>query len=149
MMRKAKIFILSCMMSMVSLSINAQNQGESYDWSKVINAIAMVESKGNPKAYNPNGDCVGLLQITKTLVKECNLILEKQKIKKRYTPNDRWDAEKSKEMFIIVQEWHNPEHNVEKAIKCWNCGGFYLKNNGWKNKSVGYYNKVMKYYKGS
>jgi hypothetical protein len=53
-------------------------------------------------------------------------------------------VKKSKEMFIIIQEHLNPEHNVEKAIKCWNCGGFYLKNNGWKNKSIDYYKKVMK-----
>lgn len=133
-------------MSFFVLTSNATKK--TYDWSKVINAIIQVESKGNPKAHNPKGDCVGVLQIRKTLVQETNNILKRQKNPKRFTYNDRWDAEKSKEMFVIIQEEYNPEHNVEKAIKCWNCGGFFLKNNGWKNKSIGYYNKVMKHYNG-
>lgn len=144
-MRKIKKTILVCAMLMASLTVNAQNKGESYDWSKVIDAISMVESKGNPKAYNPNGNCAGILQIVPILVKECNQILEKKKSAKRYTVSDRYDVQKSKEMFILLQEHFNPEHNVEKAIKCWNCG-FYTKN--WKNKSVEYYRKVMKYYNG-
>lgn len=136
-----------CLMPIFVLAVNAQTN-ETYDWAKVMNAIIQVESSGNPKAYNPNGDCVGVLQITKILVRETNNILKEKNIQKKYTYEDRWDAEKSKEMFIIIQEHHNPEHNIEKAIKCWNCGGFYLKNNGWKNKSIGYYNKVMKHYNG-
>lgn len=132
-------------MLMLPIGVSAQNEGESYDWSKVIHAISMVESKGNPKAYNPNGNCAGILQIVPILVQECNQILRRNKSAKRYTTSDRYDVEKSKEMFILLQEHFNPEHDVEKAIKCWNCG-FYTKN--WKNRSIGYYRKVMKYYDG-
>ena len=142
-MRLKKVLLI--VMLMLPISISAQKKNESYDWNKVIDAIAMVESKGNPKEYNPNGNCAGILQIVPILVKECNQILEKKKSAKRYTVSDRYNVQKSKEMFILLQEHFNPEHNVEKAIKCWNCG-FYTKN--WKNKSVGYYRKVMKYYDG-
>ena len=144
MRKKLKLFLLVIALA-VPIMADSQNK-EVFNWESVINAIIQVESKGNPKAYNKAGDCVGVLQITPVLVKECNNILKSQKSAKRYTLQDRWNAEKSKEMFVIIQEKHNPEHNIEKAIKCWNCGGFYLKNNGWKNKSVGYYKKVMKYY---
>ena len=130
-----------CAMLMTSLTVNAQSKGESYDWSKVIDAISMVESKGNPKAFNPNGDCAGILQITPGLVKQCNIWLKAKKSKKRYTLSDRYSVKKSKEMFVLLQEHFNPEHNIEKAIKCWNCG-FYTKN--WKSKSISYYKKVMK-----
>jgi len=123
---------------------NAQTK-ESYDWNPVMEAIIKVESKGNEKAYNPNGNCCGILQITPILVKECNQILKRKDSNKRYTLNDRYNAKKSKEMFIMLQEHFNPEHNIEKAIRCWNCG-FY--GNGWKTKSLEYYKKVMKYYKG-
>jgi hypothetical protein len=109
-----------------------------------MDAIIQVESKGNPKAHNPVGDCAGILQITKGLVRECNSILESQKSKKRYSYSDRYNATKSKEMFVLLQEHFNPEHNVEKAIRCWN-RGFY---GNWRGKSTSYYNKVMKYYKG-
>lgn len=147
-MRIIRQTILVCAMLMASLAVNAQKKSESYDWNKVINAIAMVESKGNPKAFNPNGNCAGILQITKILVRECNQILEKRKSSKRYTYSDRYDAKKSKEMFILLQEHFNPEHNIEKAIKCWNCGFYHKTKDGWKSKSIGYWKKVMKYYDG-
>ena len=145
MRKKLKLFLLVIALA-VPIMADSQNK-EVFNWESVINAIIQVESKGNSKAYNKAGDCVGVLQITPVLVKECNNILKSQKSAKRYTMQDRWNAKKSKEMFVIIQEKHNPEHNIEKAIKCWNCGGFYLKNNGWKNKSVDYYKKVMKYLK--
>ena len=145
MRKKLKLFLLVIALA-VPIMADSQNK-EVFNWESVINAIIQVESKGNQKAYNKAGNCVGVLQITPVLVKECNNILKNQKSAKRYTMQDRWNAEKSKEMFVIIQEKHNPEHNIEKAIKCWNCGGFYLKNNGWKNKSVDYYKKVMKYLK--
>lgn len=144
MMRKTRIFILTCLMSILTLTVNAQETKESYDWSKVIDAIVKVESRGNEKAYNPNGDCCGILQITKILVRETNQILANKKSTKRYTYADRFNAEKSKEMFIILQEHFNPEHNVEKAIRCWN-RGFY---GNWRGKSTAYYNKVMQHYNG-
>ena len=53
-------------MLMASLVINAQRKSESYDWNKVINAIAMVESKGNVNARN--GIYCGPLQISPVLV---------------------------------------------------------------------------------
>lgn len=147
MMRKIfKKLFLSCLM--LTLSLTASAQKESYDWSKLIDAIVKVESKGNEKAHNPNGDCAGILQITKILVRECNQILEKRKSSKRYTYNDRYDAKKSKEMFILLQEHFNPEHNIEKAIKCWNCGFYHKTKDGWKSKSIGYWKKVMKHYNG-
>lgn len=141
MMRNIKVLILSCLMSVFTLNISAQ---EKYDWSSVMNAIIQVESKGDPKAHNKNGDCVGILQITKILVKEVNDILKRKGDKKRYTNQDRWDVEKSKEMFIILQEHFNKEHNVEKAIRCWN-GGFYGDYRK-KPKTKKYYEKVMRYY---
>ena len=122
---------------MLALSVNAQ-ANKPYDWSKVMNAIIQIESGGNPKAYNPNGDCVGILQITPILVKECNQILAKRKSSKRYTLKDRYNAEKSKEMFVLLQEHFNKEHSAEKAIRCWN-SGFY---GNWKGRSSSYYRKV-------
>ena len=85
-----------------------------------MDAIILVESEGNPKAVS--GNSVGAMQITPILVRECNNILEKQKSKKRYTMNDRFSVEKSKEMFLLIQKYFNPENNVEKAIRSWNGG---------------------------
>lgn len=121
---------------------NGQTNEQHYDWNPVIEAIIQVESKGNPKAHNRNGDCVGILQITKVLVREVNNILKQKGSTKRYTYQDRWDVEKSKEMFLLIQERYNKEHNVEKAIRGWN-GGM----NNWRApKTLIYYKKVMKHY---
>ena len=144
MRKKLKLIIMALALAMPTMANSQKNKKEVFNWEAVINAIIKVESGGNPKARNAKGDCAGVLQITPVLVKECNNILKREKSKKHYTLQDRYNVKKSKEMFIIIQEHLNPEHNVEKAIKCWNCGGFYLKNNGWKNKSIDYYKKVMK-----
>lgn len=139
-MRKIKIILMA---TIISMMMPTMAYSQTNKWERVMNAIIKVESSGNPKAHNPNGDCAGILQITPILVKECNNLLAKKKSKKRYTLGDRYNAEKSKEMFIMLQEHFNPEMNVEKAIKQWNCG-FYTTQ--WKSKSVGYYKKVMKHY---
>lgn len=142
-MRKIKKTILVCAMLMASLTVNAQEQSESYDWGKVIDAIVMVESKGNPKAFNKNGNCAGLLQITPGLVKQCNIWLRAKKSKKRYTLADRYNVEKSKEMFVMIQSYYNKTNDVEKAIRIWNGGpGYTIKGTN------GYLKKVMKYYNG-
>ena len=58
---------------MLPVSVGAQQK--QFDWKPVMDAIIQVESKGNPKAYNPNGNCAGILQITPGLVKQCNIWL--------------------------------------------------------------------------
>ena len=142
MMGKAKKLILTCLMSILVLAASAQTN-QRYDWNKIMNAIIQVESQGNAKAHNANGDCAGILQITPILVEQCNIWLKDQKSSKRYTLKDRYDVEKSKEMFIMIQEHYNPSHNVEKAIRLWNGGPNYS-----VKKTNGYYKKVMKYYNG-
>jgi len=85
-----------------------------------MEAIIQVESNGNPNAVS--GNSVGAMQITPILVKECNDILKKQKSKKRYTMDDRYSIGKSKEMFLLIQKYYNPENCIEKAIRSWNGG---------------------------
>ena len=101
-------------------SIWSMTKKSSFDWNPVMDAIIKVESEGNPRAVS--GNSVGVMQITPVLVKECNNILQKQKSNKRYTLDDRYSVEKSKEMFLLIQKYFNPENNVEKAIRSWNGG---------------------------
>ena len=106
---------------------------------RIMDAIIKTESQGNPKAHNRKGNCAGILQITPIFVKEANSILKKRGIKKRYTLADRFNVEKSKEMFFIIQEYFNPSANTEKAIRLWNGGPYYK-----KAKTQKYYNKVKR-----
>lgn len=122
--------------------VNGQDVKEEFSWDDVIDAIIQVESRGDKNAFNPNGNCAGILQITPLVVKDCNRILKKAS----YTLEDRFDVEKSKEMFLIIQRFYNKENDIELGIRLWNVGTSVLKN---RNLGTEYYKKVMKYYKGS
>ena len=106
------------------------------DWNPVMDAIIQVESEGNPKAVS--GNSVGAMQITPILVEDCNIILKKQKSKKHYTLADRYSVSKSKEMFLIIQKYYNPESDIEKAIRLWNGGVKYT-----LKATNRYYKKVL------
>ena len=112
-------------------------KNSKFNWNPVMDAIIQVESEGNPKAVS--GNSCGAMQITPILVKECNSILNKRKSKKRYKLADRFNVTKSKEMFILIQSYHNPQNNVEKAIRSWNGGPRYS-----RRGTQTYYNKVLK-----
>ena len=133
-------FLLSCIMLFSVMTMNAQNNSTQYDWTRVINAVAQVESCVNPKVVKSAG-CAGLLQITKICVRQCNIWLEQDKSKKRYTYADRLDPEKSKEMFILTQKHLNPKNDIEHAIRLWNGGPQYK-----KASTEDYYRKVMRVY---
>ena len=105
-------------MNMMILTLCAKSS--KFYWNPVMDAIIQVESEGNPKAVS--GNSVGVMQITPILVEECNNILKKQKSKKRFTLADRYSVEKSKEMFLLIQSFHNPTNSIEKAIRSWNGG---------------------------
>ena len=132
------------LMALMSLSVKVMAREDatkstktsSMNWNPVMDAIIQVESEGNSKAVS--GNSVGAMQITPILVKECNMILEKQKSKKRFTLNDRYSVDKSKEMFLLIQKYHNPENSIEKAIRSWNGGIKYS-----IRATNRYYRKVM------
>ena len=124
------------MLGMCLMATMLHARTTSFNWNPVMDAIIQVESGGDPKAVS--GNSVGAMQITPILVKDCNIILERRKSKKRYTMADRYSVEKSKEMFLLIQSYYNPDNNVEKAIRSWNGGARYS-----VRATNGYYRKVM------
>lgn len=121
------------------IAVSAAAQEAHFNWMPVINAIAYIESGFDEKIASKSGKYVGYLQIGPSLVQECNNILKAKGINKRYTLLDRKSKEKSIEMFILIQEKYNPEHNIEKAIRIWNGGPDYT-----VKSTTAYYNKVMR-----
>ena len=106
------VFIKRAVLSLMALflvSLTASAGGSiwkgyktsSFDWNPVMDAIIKVESEGNPRAVS--GNSVGVMQITPVLVKECNDIMKKQKSSNRYTLDDLYSVEKSKEIFLLIQ----------------------------------------------
>ena len=103
----------------------------------LLKAMIVVESNGNDSCIgdiNLGRPSVGCLQIRPIMVREVNRILRKQKIKKKYTLNDRYSRKKSIEMFYIWRDYHHSEDSDEVIARCWNGGP-----KGWKKKSTKYY----------
>ena len=136
--KKASVSLMALAITLTAAAAgNAKSTKTSgFNWNPVMDAIIQVESEGNPKAVS--GNSVGAMQITPILVKDCNEILKKQKSKKQYTMADRYSVTKSKEMFLIIQKYYNPENNIEKAIRLWNGGIKYS-----VRATNRYYRKVM------
>ena len=120
---------------------------DTVDMEKLISAIMYVESKNVENSISNDGTCVGIMQIKKIVVDDCNEYLKMKKNKKRYTYNDRLNKEKSIEMFYLIQERYKNykrsrcDSDIEHMIRVWNGGCNYK-----KNKTQDYYLKVMKIY---
>ena len=92
----------------------------------LIDAIIYVESRGDIKAHNISEDAVGCLQIRPIMVREVNRLLGYNK----YKLADRWNKDKSIEMFNIIKD-HTTNPTNEKLARNWN-GGW----NGYNKKST-------------
>ena len=79
-------------------------------------AIILVESEGKANAVSPGGHYVGILQLGKIYVRECNRVQDSV----TFTYADRYDIIKSLQMFTVYQNYHNPDHDLDKAIKLHN-----------------------------
>ncbi len=134
------VMVAILMVCTVESFAKTNGKESSFDWTPVMNAIIQVESGGNPRAVS--GPSCGAMQITPICVRECNNILEKRKSKKRYTMNDRFDVQKSKEMFLLIQSFFNSANDVEHAIRSWNGGQHYS-----RRATQRYYEKVMRHLK--
>ena len=58
----------------------------------LVDALILVESAGNPNAFNKKENACGCLQIRPVMVREVNRILRKQDSEQRFTKEDRWDC---------------------------------------------------------
>ena len=110
----------------------------------LVTALIHVESRGNDSAIGDRhlvgNEAIGALQIRPIMVKEVNRILKIQKSDKRFTLKDRFERDKSIEMFYIWKNYHHKDSEPEVIARNWNGGpkGFKL------NRTVKYWNKVEK-----
>ena len=132
------VIVFSTIPSSALAGNRGRQKSSQVDWDPVMAAIIQVESGGKSNAKN--GNQCGAMQITPILVRECNNILKARKSTKRYTLADRFNVKKSKEMFLLIQSHHNPENDVEHAIRSWNGGQHYS-----VRATQRYFEKVMSY----
>ena len=110
----------------------------------LVSALILVESRGNDSAIGDRHlvgeEAVGALQIRPIMVREVNRILKIQKSDKRYKLKDRFDREKTLEMFFVWKNYHHPDSDFETIARNWNGGP-----RGYKRSStLRYWNKVQK-----
>jgi hypothetical protein len=106
----------------------------------LVDALIIVESAGNERAFSKKENACGCLQIRPIMLREVNRILRKQKSDRRFTKEDRWDCGLSKEMFYVWMNYHHKDSSDEIIARCWNGGP-----RGWKKQSTEHYwHKVQK-----
>ena len=133
------IFALMMLLNCSTFYVKAQNTTVNYN--RLITAIGTVESGLNDKAKS--GVHAGFLQISKGCVTECNRINKIKGVSTRYTLQDRFNHQKSIEMFWIIQKFYNPKLDIDYMVLLWNEGNSAMKKPKRKTK---YYQKVMKIY---
>lgn len=87
---------------------------ETKEWICLKKAIIQVESENKDYAIGTKNDW-GCLQITPIYMKECERLSGKD-----FNYIDRFDRNKSLEMFEIYQNHYNPEKDILKAIRLHN-----------------------------
>jgi hypothetical protein len=110
----------------------------------LITALIEVESLGNDSAIGDRhlagNEAVGALQIRPIMVREVNRILKIKKVNKKYKLRDRFNRDKTIEMFLIWKNHHHPEGGFETIARNWNGGP-----RGYKNpRTEKYWIKVQK-----
>lgn len=100
-------------------------------------AVADYESDFIPNIVNPISGARGLMQILPVMVNEVNRICRLKGIPERYTWNDAFDPVKSVKMWYIVQDFWNPEYDIDQACMIW-FGRGVQKHDGhtWREYSV-------------
>ena len=109
----------------------------------LVSALILVESRGNDSAIGDRhivgGEAVGALQIRPIMVREVNRILRIQKSDKRFALKDRYDRDKTIDMFLIWKDFHHSDSDYETIARNWNGGP-----KGYKNpRTEKYWNKVQ------
>ena len=110
----------------------------------LVSALILVESRGNDSAIGDRhivgGEAVGALQIRPIMVREVNRILKIQKSDKRFKLSDRFNREKTLEMFYVWKNFHHKTSDFETIARNWNGGPSGYK----KSRTQKYWNKVQK-----
>ena len=110
----------------------------------LLDALIFIESRGNDSAIGDRhlvgNEAVGALQIRPIMVREVNRILKIQKSDKRFKLSDRFNRQKTIEMFYVWKNFHHKDSDFEKIARNWNGGpkGYKLRN------TERYWKKVQK-----
>jgi hypothetical protein len=104
-------------------------------------AVCAVESNGNPLAVGDGGRAAGIAQIWAITVRDVNRFAGT-----KFTLNDRFDPEKSRQMFRLYTEHYGKGKSDEVKARIWNGGPNAMKATGQKLTNLNrYWNKIKKH----
>lgn len=106
------------LLSTEATDIPSTNEEEISDWERFTEAVIWVESKGDPYCVGDKGKAVGVLQEWEICIDEANRLLGYN----RFSYEDRYDRERSIEVWNTIQRYKNPERDFKKACQIWNPG---------------------------
>jgi hypothetical protein len=86
-------------------------------YERVWQSVCWVESKNDPKAYNPKELATGIAQIRPIRLKDYN-----KRIGKHYTLQQMFDPKISKEIFLFYANKFSP-YEIDRVAKKWNGSG--------------------------
>lgn len=86
------------------------------EWETWMLATAWVESQWNDNAVGDDGRAAGFLQLWEDKVQDANEWVGEE----RYTLEDRLNRQKSIEIYNIIAERYNPDHDLHLQLKIWN-----------------------------
>jgi hypothetical protein len=92
-----------------------------YSIDNVIDALILVESGGNPKAYNKSENAIGVLQIRPIMVADYNRIY-----KTNFEHSVAWDVDASRMIAIGIFSHYSKnidKPNAKHFAFIWNGGG--------------------------
>lgn len=104
----------------------------------LVAAVAKVESAGDPTAFNKKENAAGILQIRPIMLREINRLCGTA-----FKLLDRFDEQKSIQMFVLLQQKINPSFDFEYGARVWN-GGYGAMD---KESTAKYWHKVKKHLK--
>jgi|TARA_R110000744_G_scaffold114347_4_gene213844 hypothetical protein len=117
-------------------SLPVTSKADSTTVGELIEAMILVESRGDDSAYCKREEAVGCLQIRPIMLREVNRLLSRRGDDRRYTLEDRWSREKSIEIFMVFSKSKN---SLEQMARNWNGGP-----RGYKRSAtLGYWSKVV------
>jgi hypothetical protein len=86
-------------------------------FTKLLYATAMVETMGNPLAYNEFENAVGIFQIRQVRIDEYN-----RRTGNKFALSEMYDPKLSEKVFLYFAARYGP-YNIEKIAKSWNGSG--------------------------
>lgn len=95
------------------------------EWQIFVMALVEVECERDPRARSSK-NAIGPFQITNIYVNEINRLYNTN-----FTFEDAWDFDKALTMFKMMNDYYNPNRDIDKAIKLHNPGA-----GSWYNKRI-------------